>query len=228
MEPRFTRGEYWMLETAVEHRLPVSVLTASNLEEILNKTGHRLTRDALIETLYRLITSGLISVEHEVDGMISTHQHIERALNEPRRIPRVGERKRTRYGLTQEGGAQWEAFAAPDWQNYIAGSVQLPDEGEYEMWELICGNKNWRSADKDRSKWLKRYIESMCFYSQKEVFSESVEWDYVTPWDATYWKQLEGGHRVRFRCRDKSEGKNFKPPPPPFGVYFHRMWYAWQ
>ena len=76
MEPRFTRGEYWLLETAVEHRLPVSVLTASNLEEILNKIGHRLTRDALIDTLYRLVTSGLISVEHEVDGVISTHQHI--------------------------------------------------------------------------------------------------------------------------------------------------------
>ena len=89
----------------------------------------------------------------------------------------------------------------------------MPDEGEYEMWELICGNKNWGSADKDRSKWLKRYIESMCFYSQKEVFSESMEWDYVTPWDATYWKQLEGGHRVRFRCRDKSGGKNFQPAP---------------
>ncbi len=119
MEPRFTRGEYWLLETAVESRFPVSVLTANNLEEILNKTGHGLTRDALIETLHRLIVSGLISIEHEVDGVISTHQHIERALNEPRRISRVGERKRTRYGLTQEGGAQWEAFAAPNWEQYI-------------------------------------------------------------------------------------------------------------
>ena len=71
MEPRFTRGEYWLLETAVDKQFPVSALMANNLEEYLNnKKGHGLTRTALIETLHRLIVSGLISVEHEVDGAI--------------------------------------------------------------------------------------------------------------------------------------------------------------
>ncbi len=52
MEPRFTRGEYWLLETAVDKQFPVSALMADNLEEILNnKKGHGLTRTALIETL---------------------------------------------------------------------------------------------------------------------------------------------------------------------------------
>jgi hypothetical protein len=52
MEPRFTRGEYWLLETAVDKQFPVSALMSNNLEEILNnKKGHGLTRIALIETL---------------------------------------------------------------------------------------------------------------------------------------------------------------------------------
>ena len=256
MEPRFTRGEYWLLETVVESELEVCALLDSELESFLGKKGHGLTRASLVEMLHRLLSSGLIYAKNEKTGFISTKEHIERALEErvpwdthhvfmtpdgdieitpdeskPPRTEPVDVRKITYYGLTQEGGAQWEAFAAPDWEKYIARSFQT-DEDEYEMWELICGDKNWRFADKDcldpRQNWLEEYIESMCFYSEKKVILESVEWDYVTPWEATYWKQLEGGHRVRFRCRDSSEGENFKPPLPPYAVYLDRLWYAWQ
>ena len=31
-----------------------------------------------------------------------------------------------------------------------------------------------------------------------------------------------------FGAETRAKEKIFKPPPPPFGVYFHRMWYAWQ
>ncbi|RKU33024.1 hypothetical protein C6496_22890 [Candidatus Poribacteria bacterium] len=257
MEPRFTRGEYWLLETVAEHEFEVCALIESDLESFLGKRGHGLTRDALVETLHRLLSSGLIYAKSEMKGSISTKEHIELALEErvswdthhvfisadgdvelapdeskPPRIEPVDVRKITYYGLTQEGGAQWEAFAAPDWQKYIAGGSQ-PDESEYEVWELICGDKNWRGADKDWPEpvqnWLEEYIESMCFYSQMEVILESVEWDYVTPWQATYWKQLDGGDRVRFRCRDKSGAENFKPIPsfPDMG-YFDRLWCAWR
>ena len=244
MEPRFTRGEYWLLETVVEHELEVCALIDSSLESLWNKKGHGLTRASLIETLHRLISWGLIYAKSEMRSSISTKEQIELALEErvpwsthhvfistdgdieivpdeskPPRTEPIDVRKITSYGLTQEGGAQWEAFAAPDWQKYIAGSFQPEDEeGEYEMWELIGGDKNW----------LEAYIESMCFYDQQELILESVEWDYVTPWQATYWKRLKGAHRVRCRCRDKSEEGNSKPPPPPFAEYFHRIWYAWQ
>ena len=244
MEPRFTRGEYWLLETVVEREFEVCALIDSSLESLWNKKGHGLTRALLVETFHQLLSSGLIYAKSEMRGSISTKEQIELALEErvpwnthhvfistdgdieivpdeskPPRTEPIDVRKITSYGLTREGGAQWEAFAAPDWQKYIAGSFQPEDEeGEYEMWELIGGDKNW----------LEAYIESMCFYDQKELILESVEWDYVTPWQATYWKRLNGGHRVRCRCRDKSEEGNSKPPLPPFAEYFHRIWYAWQ
>ena len=222
MEPRFTRGEYWILETAVEGRFPVADLMDNDIEVTLNKKGHGLTRPALLETLHRLIASGLISAENEVDGVISTHQQIERALNEPiRRIPRVGERKRTYYRLTPEGGTQWEAFAAPDWQKYIYTSLHLPDaphDSDQIIRVAICADKAM----------LESYFKSKCFYDAKHVSLGTEEWDYIAPWDVTYWKQLEGAHRVRFQARDVTETQNVKRYPLPKPEWYLNLWCAWR
>ena len=222
MEPRFTRGEYWILETAVEGRFPVADLMDSDIEVTLNKKGHGLTRTALLETLHRLISWGLISVKNEVDGVISTHQQIEHALNEPiRRIPRVGERKRTYYRLTPEGGGQWEAFAAPDWQKYIYTSLHLPDDPDHSdqvIREAMCADKAM----------LERYFKSKCFYDARHVSLATVEWDYIAPWDVTYWKQLEGAHRVRFHSPDQTEVQNAKRYPLPKPEWYLNLWCAWR
>ena len=223
MEPRLTRGEYWLLDTVVEFRFPVLGLMASNLEEILNKKGHGLTRDALIETLHRLISSGLISAENEVDAPISTPQDIERALNEPpwRFDSPVDPRTTTHYGLTQEGGAQWEAFAAPDWQKYIDRTSHLPDDpddSERIIREVICADKAL----------LERYFKSKCFYHAKHVSLATVAWDYIAPWDVTYWKQLDGAHRVRFQEQDETEAQAAKRYLLPKPDYFYSLWCAWR
>ena len=94
------------------------------------------------------------------------------------------------------------AFAAPNWQKYIAASVESPDVGECGAGKLICADKAWHE----------QYFESQCFYNL-EVALHSVERDYIAPWDATYWKQLEGAHRIRFREPDESEEENFEPTP---------------
>ena len=228
MEPRFTRGEYWLLETVVEHEWDICGLIGDDLELHLNKKGHGLTRTALVETLHRLLSSGLIYAESRVNfsdeatDVISTKEQIELALDERKSwsgVP-VEERKVTYYGLTQEGGAQWEAFAAPDWQKYIYAGCHSSEGCEYGMWELICADKVW----------LERYFESMCFYDPQEVTLESVERDYIAPWQATYWKQLEGAHRIRFREPDESERENVEPSPYEFPDvdYFGRVWCAWR
>ena len=223
MEPRFTRGEYWLLDTVVEFRFPVSGLMASNLEENLNKKGHGLARDALVETLHRLITSGLIAAESEVAAPLSTPQDIERALNEPRwgiGSP-VDRRTITRYELTREGGTQWEAFAAPNWQRYIYRTFlmpEAPDDSERIIREVICADKHW----------LESYFESKCFYHAKHVSLETVQWDYIAPWDVTYWKQLEGAHRVRFQEPDKTEAQAAKRYPLPKPDSFYSAWCAWR
>ena len=221
MEPRFTRGEYWLLEIAVEHEWSVSGLIDNELELHLNKKGHGLTRASLLESLYRLLSSGLIYAKNEVDGFISTYEQIEAALNEPPGgIFPAGVEKYTSYGLTAEGGAQWEAFAAPDWEKYVEGGETFSDEDEYEngIWEVMCADKEW----------LERYFESMCFYHQLEVSLASIEWDYIAPWEVTYWKQLEGAHILRFQDQEKSETEDYERSPPPNPAWYHSVWCVWR
>ena len=217
MEPRFTRGEYWLLEIVVEHEWSISGLIDNELELHLNKKGHGLTRASLLESLYRLLSSGLIYAKNEVDGFLSTYEQIECALNEPPGgIFPAGVEKYTSYGLTAEGGAQWEAFAAPDWEKYIVEMSEGEDEGGYELQELIC-------ADKD---WLEKYLESFCFYHQIEVSLASVVWDYIAPWEITYWKQLDGAHILRFQAQEKSEVEDYDPPPNP--EWYRSLWCVWR
>ena len=219
MEPRFTRGEYWLLENVVEDEFAIGALIDSELELHPNKKWHGLTRTSLVETLHRLLASGLIYAKNEATGSISTHEQIELALDEmkSRHIDAVGKEKLTFYGLTQDGGAQWEAFAAPDWQAYIKVGSQMPDGSEYGIWEVIC-------ADKQR---LESYFKSMYFHCPIEMSLASVEWDYIAPWQATYWKQLDGTYRLRFQARDKNEEKA-EPSPPPSLKYFYDAWCAWR
>ena len=244
MEPRFTRGEYWLLETVVVREFEVCALNWSDLELYLNKRGHGLTRKSLVETLHRLLSSGLIYAKSKAGGFISTDEEIKLALDSPlpwrthsvfistdgqievTDEPRpagtypVDWRTVTHYGLTQEGGAQWEAFAAPNWQKYVHTRSQVSDESEYEdesgceLWELVCADKEW----------LERYIEALCYRKHNEVILDTVVWDYIAPWQATYWKQLDGGHRIRFQSRVKTELDSGQPPSLE---YFFRGWYAW-
>ena len=219
MDPRFTRGEYWILETAVESLFPVCGLIDSDFEFSLNKAGHGLTRDALVETLHRLITLGLIAAENEVAAPLSTPEDIERALNEPGgQMDPVDWKTITYYGLTPEGGAHWEAFAAPNWQRYIDASSRLADNRKDILWEMFCADKHW----------LESCFESKCFYEPDEVSLASVEWDYIAPWDATYWKQLEGAHRVRFQERDATEAQHVRSYPLPKPDAFYSAWCDWR
>ena len=216
MEPRFTRGEYWLLETVVEEEFAIGALIKSKFGFLDDEKWHGLTRPSLVKALHRLLASGLIYAKNEVDGFISTSEEIEQALNEPksRGYAPFDTKKPTSYGLTQEGGAQWEAFTAPDWEKYIKADFYWPDDRKYRMWEVICADKNW----------VGHYYKSFCFHRQIEVSLESIEWDYIAPWQATYWKQLEGAYRLRFHYQDKSKDEDFGPPSPLTPEYLQSGW----
>ena len=192
MEPRFTRGEYWLLETAVEYRRALRFLDDSGREfsEQHNKVGHRMHRPELIDTLQRLQIAGLISFRRfdspDDKGTDITDVQFDAALDEGREGPW------TTYQLTAEGGRQWESFASPRWnyflqQNFcwdtVEGTDETPQVGIFTSVE---------------SKWLKSMVK---LYSTgfRPIDQDSVEYLEIGAWDATYWKVLPSGYRAKVR-----------------------------
>ena len=174
------KDEYWLLDSVVESRCPLVWLVAKNAGEVLNKRDHGLNRDELISVLNSLFRRGDLlarrmekSVEKEI--FIPTETEIEAALS--RRLSCT-------YGLTLQGGARWEEVSQPHWERYISDSAYLePQEGE------IIG------SDRD----LVEQYDSLSHYnSEISAVPGSKRWDVLRPWQATYWKELPMGHRLRF------------------------------
>ena len=210
--PSFTRGEYWLLEAAVEAAFPVCWLDWSELEEAINKPGHGMSRTLLIESMQNLIVKGFVEVfhtDHWGDPLRLSTSDIDNFLNEDRN------NKCYFYRLTAKGGASWEMFACPNWDFYIYNEFAPLSENDILVGSLVCSNES--------------YLEQ-CFCSMSkhdfEVDENSIKWDFIEPWQATYWKQLPRGFRVSFRCQEKLEiGKD--PLSKQYVGLSNKMWYRW-
>src|SRR5687767_10867198 len=111
MEPRLTRGEYWLLNSVVDSMCPVSFLISKNIKELFNNPGHRLDRSRLVETLVSMSEQGWIEGYRIDEGFPLTADMIETGFSEVpwERDDALG------YRLTAYGGTVWEAFAVPHW-----------------------------------------------------------------------------------------------------------------
>lgn len=214
INPSFTRGEYWLLETVAEVALPICWLDWAEMEEALNKTGHGMVRPLLVDTMHKLFSEGLIAAHLDDlnDCLVLSSEQIEAALDESQNCKGYHY-----YGLTKKGGEYWEAFASPNWKYYIDCGFELPEDDNEYMWagEIICMTKEH----------LEGYFESLIHY-QYNVNAETVQWDFLEPWKATYWKELPIGHRVKFRCKDK-EGI-FDQLYPNEQLWYDKLWCHWK
>jgi hypothetical protein len=174
------KDEYWLLDSVVESWVPLSWLVFENVGEVLNKRDHGLSRDELITVLNHLFQRGDLlarlrekSVKKET--FRPTRTEIEEALSG---------RLDCFYGLTSQGGARWEEVSNPQWERYLTAWVSAdPNEGEIVGSDL---------------RMVKKYDSLSDYHLGVAVVPGSKRWDVLRPWQATYWKQLPLGHRVRF------------------------------
>ena len=173
--------ERWVLEAAVDLKLPVRVITGPDAGQRLNRPHHGLDPEGVIEVLRRLLRQGAIALFR--DGQDQHHQ----AEEDLRAVVEQGHAGPSPpgscfYGLTASGGELWEAVAQPAWARYLDASYGIdPNDAE-----VIC-------ADPVR---LNHYVSSK--YQQYRPISGTVCRDHVKPWQATYWKMLPLGHRIRY------------------------------
>ncbi len=100
------------------------------------------------------------------------------------------------YGLTERGAARWKAHAAPDWGRYLRhgfGFDSGTGEAEGGTRDLV---ERWLSAQRD--------------LGDERPVEDSIRWEVLRPWKATYWKSMPAGHRVRFRYRTE---RRYHPDP---------------
>lgn len=179
--PRFTRGEYWLLETVAELRLPLRRLVCPHLPEALNKAHHGLDRETLATTLHAFAERGWIGFQRaDLDSVERIHAAL--VWSDDRSTWGEG----PTYGLTAAGGAAWEAFARPDWSRYVDWSYGIEDDG-LKRHEVAC-------SDPDR---LRRAVAPHLPDGLEEGPTFVVE----RPFAVTYWRSLPEGHRVTFADR---------------------------
>ncbi len=219
-EVRLTRGEYWLLESVVTDAIPLNMLASSELAWILNKKEHGLIRQTLIETLVRLFDLGWISAKFTDVGNVPSR--FDQQLKCDQIIAAMEERgpwfSASAYRLTPEGGAVWEAFAAPDWERFVL----IDEDFEEGIGVRTCLSERV----------LHHQLESSAFI-EGPFDPDSVKTKITGPWQATYWKTLPVGFQANYRRLAVSASGSVPMHP------YHRLafagycesrdgWYRWR
>ena len=179
-------NELWLLDSVLEQRHPMAMLTMDNCEVIFDRPAHGMDRETLVATLTRLFELNLLNATNDERGEFTpAPNEIVKALDSEMDAD---------YGLTEMGGAVWAEVAMPDWNRYVDGTFGESDaDGEFDsiarefVGEFCCADKEY----------LERFMASIHFRGIAPHVP-SFKWDNVSPWQAIYWKQLPSAHRVRF------------------------------
>jgi hypothetical protein len=179
MQPTLTQTEYWLLDANITHRLPLCLVAVpGDVFGHMNRHWHGMERDHLIATLIKLFNQGLISATpygSSDPGVALTEADIVRAIE--RRDYQLS------YGVTSAGGVLWEAYSAPDWSRFV-WQITDDQEGYSEYWSASRAS-------------IERRLEPDHMYD-RTILTETMAWDTVEPWQATYWKSLP--HAYHLHC----------------------------
>ena len=185
-----TYAQYWILDAVAEDRYALSTLREDVVENAFNRKGHGLTRPQLIKTLTDLFSDGDIFVTYDDDS----EQH---TLSETEIGAAFMSSRWVWYGLTQQGGAKWEAISRPEWLRFITGGLNE----EANDCDVASAN---RAA-------IAEYLHDDRV--RDRIIPASVVWQEILDWQATYWKSLPAGFEVHFRITNPSEDFMVAQPP---------------
>jgi hypothetical protein len=215
-------AEYWFLDAAIRLKIPFNWLSASNVDEMLNRPHHHLSAPELLVILQRMFERGDLFLEYSdryqqhYRTQAPSRSEIESTLylthDEWMTRP-----EQAFYGVTILGGTKWETLSHPQWDRFYdegygidpyEGEITAPDRGLVEQVLALAPYASFITA----------------------IVPESIRWSVLQPWEATYWKQLPIGYRVDFTYLPRSEDEELAHPAAPDWVharYQHiRRWYT--
>lgn len=177
-------NDWAILETMVQNWIPLAFLFYDEQSYVsqLNRDWHGLSAEILQRSLASLSGRGLIKC---CDGR---GRPVKPKFAESVKSMLAGQAgKRTFVGLTRKGGKIWEAFGRPHWCKYY--SINWGDDE--------CQNGIIEFADTA----LLANILNVVMWSGCILLKPDAQVRRLSPWKATYWKQLRVGHRLAFVSR---------------------------
>jgi hypothetical protein len=181
--------EFWILDGVKLCGDTIEMLASENCESAFNKKKHNMSLEKIEEILLSLFNSGLIKARYLYDdraGFVDslTSHEIKQAL--------LGNLK-IYYFLTEKGGKTWEEYVKPDWSKYIDEYFD-PDNSIVKITSanVMLINELLRIE----------YQFPPDNHLSSCILSETVEWEMIYPWQATYWKYLPSGLQISFKVTD--------------------------
>lgn len=178
------RFEYWILESAIEIRWPLSDLARDDHCLAMNrKTDHGMNFDQLFAVLRTLFDSGYLA-GWKVPARNMEDRYEEELPNIEVFVPNDNELldalrgvRRIDFELTEKGGAVWESVSRPNWDHFVA---------DVDMGKLIS-----RCRDT-----LEEYTAMMRDWpSAKNIYYHIEK---IQPCQVTYWKSFPEGYLLTF------------------------------
>jgi len=158
----------------------------------LNRQGHGLEFEALVDTLVQSKRNGWIALGRpfQADSLPVSDLDADEVAAFLREHGRGLETMH--YWLTPDGGAVWESFARPRWDRYVGHCDEFPeDDSSFERMTII-ETSEWQ--------WLDKYLRAQA--SEQVVEAGSITLAELRPWQPTYWKTLPFGLRCTFRSAE--------------------------
>lgn len=208
---------YWFLDAVVEHKLPLGALVNPNISEALNRPGHGLDHQSICAILLELVQQDYIVIyqnkprEDRENPFIPSRRDLEKELN----TVESDSQTYLSYGLSPLGGVRWETLSSPRWDQFISASYGVDP---YDA-EIIAQDRQL----------VQRYFELQRYVSSSvgSMIPDSLQWDTLQPWEATYWKTLPKAYRLRFFYRPYPEDTEVPITPAWAWEQFCQMleWY---
>ena len=193
--------DYWFLDAAITEiigfswiisddrhggEFTIDNLTYLTINEITGSL-HRLFQEGDLLAIYsselgEVYTDSSTSFEANSillsKGFIPSYLQINSALKQEENLF---------YFLTNKGGELWESVSYPKWNQYYFSAGN-----EYEH-VLQCHSR--KLAEKLLE--IQHLLDFGRSYHSPRI--ETVKWNFITPWQPTYWKTLSSGYEINYQ-----------------------------
>ena len=183
------KADFALLNAVSEDEWAAYLLAGdASTEAIMNKPSHGLSPEELSRHFFDLWGAGLIKC-----SAASSRDQVAPDLQRARdQFVRNGNWPPSDdsclvYRLSPSGGDTWEQFARPDWNKYLVSSESEQNRHEWTLTgttrDLV---QHWRNLGAN-------FDAGFPF-----PLAGTERWEMLQPWQATYWKTLPIGHRLKF------------------------------